>query len=181
MSLPLVYIELGKATSLADTDMTQANTMTLFEQILKPVLPLLKEEADSMGSDASTYKLSFFFFTLNLLYGILKKIKSISLLVTDIRTSPDAKTLGLVTASRSMYSEAFARYDPAVFRRLFCRLLKQLNFLEIPEIQALGRLLCIDGSIFPADPIELASFPSDFLTFSIKSILGVSVSMASTT
>ncbi len=150
MSLPLVYIELGKATSFADTDMTQANTMTLFEQILKPVLPLLKEEADSMGNDASTYKLSFFFFVLNLLYGILKKIKSISLLVTDIRTSPDAKTLGLVTASCSMYSEAFARYDPAVFRRLFCRLLKQLNFLEIPEIQALGRLLCIDGSIFPA-------------------------------
>ncbi len=35
MSLPLVYIELGKATSFADTDMTQANTMTLFEQILK--------------------------------------------------------------------------------------------------------------------------------------------------
>jgi hypothetical protein len=29
-------------------------------------------------------------------------------------------------------------------------LLEQLNFLEIPEIKALGRLLCIDGSVFPA-------------------------------
>ena len=80
----------------------------------------------------------------------MKRIKSIGLLVTDIGTSPDAKDLGLVKASRSMYSEAFVRYDPAIFRRLFHRLLETLNFLEIPEMKALGKLLCIDGSVFPA-------------------------------
>jgi hypothetical protein len=25
-----------------------------------------------------------------------------------------------------------------------------MNFLEIPEIQALGRFCCVDGSVFPA-------------------------------
>jgi hypothetical protein len=49
-----------------------------------------------------------------------------------------------------MYSEAFIRYHPSLFRRVFYRLLEQLNFLEIPEIKALGRLLCIDGSVLPA-------------------------------
>jgi hypothetical protein len=49
-----------------------------------------------------------------------------------------------------MYSEAFIRYHPSLFRRVFYRLLEQLNFLEISEIKALGRLLCIDGSVFPA-------------------------------
>jgi hypothetical protein len=123
---------------------------TVFAEIISPVLPLLKEEASKLKKDALIYKLSFYFFALNLLYGIIKNIKSIALLVTDIRTSPEAKALGLVDASGSMYSEAFIRYDPGIFRRIFYRLLEQLNFLEIPEIKALGRLLCIDGSVFPA-------------------------------
>jgi hypothetical protein len=97
-----------------------------------------------------TYKLSFYFFALNLLYAIIKNIRSIGLLVTDIRTSPEARALELVNASKSTYSEAFIRYHPSLFRRVFYRLLEQLNFLEIPEINALGRLLCIDGSVFPA-------------------------------
>ncbi len=110
---------------------------TVFAQIMSPVLPLLKEQAGQLEKDALTYKLSFYFFALNLLYAIIKGIRSIGLLVTDIRTSPEAGTLGLVNASKSMYSEAFSRYDPSLFRRIFYRLLAQLNFLEIPEIKAL--------------------------------------------
>lgn len=123
---------------------------TVFVEIMSPVFPLLKEEAGKLEKDALTYKLSFYFFALNLLYAIIKNIRSIGLLVTDIRTSPEARALGLVNASKSMYSEAFIRYGPSLFRRIFYRLLEQLNFLEIPEIKALGRLLCIDGSVFPA-------------------------------
>ncbi|MCP4371225.1 MAG: IS4 family transposase [Deltaproteobacteria bacterium] len=130
--------------------MSNSNSDTVFEKILGPVFPLLKEEADKLEKDAITYKLSFYFFSLNILYAIIKKIRSIGLLVTDIKTSSDAKTLGLVQASRSMYSEAFIRYHPSIFRRVFYRLLEQLNFLEVPEIKAFGKLLCIDGSVFPA-------------------------------
>jgi len=129
--------------------MSRPDPKTVFVEIISPVLPLLKEQAGKLEKDALTYKLSFYFFALNLLYAIIKNIRSIGLLVTDIRTSPEASALGLVDASRSMYSEAFIRYDPRLFRRIFYRLLEQLNFLEIPEIKALGRLLCIDGSVFP--------------------------------
>lgn len=130
--------------------MNRPEPNTVFVEIMRPVFPLLKEQAGKLEKDALTYKLSFYFFALNLLYAIIKNIRSIALLVTDIRTSPEAKALELVNASKSMYSEAFIRYDPSLFRRLFYRLLDQLNFLEIPEIKALGRLLCIDGSVFPA-------------------------------
>ena len=123
---------------------------TVFHTILAPVIPLLKEEAEQIKDDAITYKLSFYFFTLNLLYSVFKTIKSIGLLVTDVKTSPEAKEIGLVEASKSMYSEAFTRYSPVNFRRIFYRLLEQLNFLEIPEIKSLGRFLCVDGSFFPA-------------------------------
>ena len=130
--------------------MSRSDPNTVFSEIIRPVLPLLKEQAGKLEKDALTYKLSFYCFALNLLYAIIKNIKSIGLLVTDIRTSSEASALGLVDASKSMYSEAFIRYDPSLFRRIFYRLLEQLNFLEIPEIKALGRLLCIDGSVFPA-------------------------------
>ncbi len=130
--------------------MSKPKTTTVFEKILNPVFPLLKEEAGKLEKDALTYKLSFYFFTLNILYAIIKNIKSIGLLVTDIRTSDDAINLGLIRASRSMYSEAFTRYHPSIFRRIFYRLLAQLDFLEIPEIKSFGKLLCVDGSVFPA-------------------------------
>lgn len=42
-------------------------TPTVFETLIKPVLPLLKEEADKLTRDALTYKLSLYFFSLNLL------------------------------------------------------------------------------------------------------------------
>ncbi len=122
----------------------------VFEEIIAPLAPLMEEEAHELPDDAKTYKLSFLPFTLNLLFGIISGIKSINLLITHIKTSPVAKALGLTNASNSMYSEAFLRYDPLIYRRLFYNLLKKLNFLEIAEIKALGRFFCVDGSLFPA-------------------------------
>ncbi len=86
--------------------MSHSDPNTVFSEIMRPVLPLLKEQAGKLEKDALTYKLSFYCFALNLLYAIIKNIRSIGLLVTDIRVSPEAKALGLVDASKSMYSEA---------------------------------------------------------------------------
>jgi len=122
----------------------------VFNRIIAPLQELLNKETDQLGNDASTYRLSLYFFTINLLYGIIKETGSISLLITDIKTSPDAKKLSLVQASKSMYSEAFVRYDPKIFHRIFLGLLDRLTFLEIPELEKLGRFILTDGSIFPA-------------------------------
>ena len=123
---------------------------TVFTRITAPLQALLKKEAEQLNGDSSKDKLSLYFFTMNLVYAIIKKTTSISLLVTDIKTLPDAQRLGLVDASKSMYSEAFGRYDPKLFRRIFLALLEQLDFLEIQEIKALGCFILVDGSIFPA-------------------------------
>ena len=122
----------------------------VFDEIVAPVMPLIVEEAQKLSHDASKYTLSFQPFTLNLFFALIKGIKSISLLVTDTKTSTEAQTLGLVKASKSMYSEAFYRYSAQTYRVIFYTLLKKMNFLEIPEIQALGRFCCVDGSVFPA-------------------------------
>ena len=114
------------------------------------MLPLLRAQCAQLKDDVTTYTLSLTPFVINLAFAVLNNIKSISLLVTEIDTSAVARELGLTKASKSMYSEAFVRYRATIFRSLFHRLLEQLNFLVIPELQLLGRLVCVDGSIIPA-------------------------------
>gem|GEM_PF-5661216 len=57
---------------------------TVFETIVQPLLPLLKEEANSLKDDAQIYKLSLYYFTLSLVYAVIKQIQSIRLLITEI-------------------------------------------------------------------------------------------------
>jgi hypothetical protein len=125
-------------------------TPTVFKTILGPLLPLLDAQCAKLKGDATLYTLSFAPFVINLVFGVLTTIKSISLLVTEINTSPAARELALIKASKSMYSEAFVRYRAVIFRSLFHCLLEQLHFLGIPELQLLGRLVCVDGSLIPA-------------------------------
>lgn len=121
----------------------------ILKSVLNPVLELLQQQAEDIDGD-NKYKLSFYPFTVNLLFGIIHGIGSISKLVTFIKTSPMTNDLALVTASNSMYSEAFARYSAHYLKTIFMNLLKILQFAPIPEIQTLGQFYLIDGSIFPA-------------------------------
>ena len=131
------------------SDIDDQNPLVV-DEILAPVMPVIVEEARKLSHDADMYTLSFQPFTLNLLVGLICGIKSIGLLVTHIQTSAVASTFGLVKASKSMYSEAFLRYHASIYRAIFYALLEKLHFLEIPEIRALGRFCCVDGSVFPA-------------------------------
>ena len=125
-------------------------TPTVFKTILDPLLPLPRASCSQRKDDADVYTLSLAPFVINLVFAVLNNIKSISLLVTEIRTSTFARELGLTKASKSMYSEAFVRYPSTIFRSLFHRLLEQMRFLGIPELQLLGHLVCVDGSLIPA-------------------------------
>ena len=122
----------------------------VYPEIIRTVVPMIHQEGEKLQGDKAAYKLSFCPFTFNLLYYIITGIKSISQLVTHIKTSSEAQELGLICVSKSMYSEAFTRYDASIFRAIFFKLLVTLNFLGVPEIQALGQLCCVDGSFFPA-------------------------------
>jgi hypothetical protein len=123
---------------------------TVFDAIVAPLRPLLREQCTQLKDDANKYKLSLAPFVFNLVFAVLHNIKSISLLITEIDSSAVAREIDLIHASKSMYSEAFVRYRAAIFRNLFLGLLERLNFLSIPELQLLGYLVCVDGSLIPA-------------------------------
>ncbi|MGA1869533.1 MAG: hypothetical protein ACMUJM_13420 [bacterium] len=82
----------------------------IFKEIISPILPIVESEANIFKPKDNEYTLSFYPFTINLLFCIIEGIKSISQLVTFIKTSSKAKELQLVKASKSMYNEAFYRY-----------------------------------------------------------------------
>ena len=124
--------------------------VTILETMVQPLLPLLKEEGNRLKDDAQIYKLSLYYFTFSLIYAVIKPIKSIRLLITEIKTNPDVKTLSFVSASPSMYSEAFSRYKPQIFQRILIRLLETIKIDDLPEIRTLGRFIWFDGSLFLA-------------------------------
>ena len=67
-------------------------------------------------------------FTTNTLFGIIKRIRLVSLMITEIKSSDDAAELKLVHASNAMYSDAFVRYDPKYFRVIFYQLITTISF-----------------------------------------------------
>lgn len=153
---------------------------TVFEKIIAPAIPFFEKVQNSIPNDASNYTLSFLPFSINILFALISRIPSISLLVTDIKTSSEAKSLGLAVASKSMYSEAFSRYNSDLFRSVFVNLLSVLSFLGIPEIEHLGQIMLIDGSLFPAiSTMSWASYKSTanaikmHLSFSLNKMIPV--------
>ena len=122
--------------------------MLTFEKIIEPVIPLIKEEQNRLKNDEKLYKLSLYHFMVSLIYAVINKTQSIRLLITEIKTNPDLKKLGFILASPSMYSEAFSRYKPEVFQRIFAQLIAIIEIKDIPEIRALGRFILFDGSLF---------------------------------
>ena len=123
---------------------------TVFESILKPVSHIIEDCGKMLGDDAKKYTLSFTPFTLNLIYGFIMGIPSIALLVTHIKTKPELRKLNAVIASKSMYSEAFSRYSPDLYRSIFLKILKNIQFQNIPDLENLGKIFLVDGSDFPA-------------------------------
>ena len=58
-------------------------TTRVFDTIVAPLLPLLREQSTQLKEDANTYRLSLEPFVLSLVFAGLNKIKSISLLITE--------------------------------------------------------------------------------------------------
>ncbi|MDM8553832.1 transposase [Desulfococcaceae bacterium HSG7] len=135
--------------------------LNVFDKISAPVIPFLEESQNNIPNDAAVYTLSFLPFTVNILSAIINRIPSVSLLVTDIKTSDNAEFLGLAVVSESMCSEVSVRYDQLLFRSVFVKSLTALSFLDIPEIEHSGQIVLIDGSLFPAiSTMSQASYKS---------------------
>ncbi len=96
-------------------EQVKVTTTTVFETILTPLLPLLREQCAQLKDDAYTYKLSLEPFVLNLVFAVLNDVKSISLPITEIDSSTVARA---IRPDKSIEVNVFRSVFPIPFNNL---------------------------------------------------------------
>jgi len=120
---------------------------TTFDELCEPIRPFLDQhERDHPPHHRE--KLHFRDFVRQLVYHFAKGRESGRQLLTDIETA--APELEVSEAKRSTFFDAFQRFPVVWFASLLAFLLAAVAWQAIPELTALGKLYCVDGSIFPA-------------------------------
>lgn len=120
--------------------------MLTFDELLSPLKePLEKIEKERIIHHRET--LAFTAFVRLLIYYFVKAPESGRQLLTD--TLSASESLGLAKVKWSTFFDAFKRFPVDWFAILMATVLTTVSWKAIPELNALGKLYCVDGSIFP--------------------------------
>ena len=129
-------------------NLTSPPTPPTFEALLAPIAAPLTDMAPTI--DAQTHSRTLFFipFVRVILYAVVMRIPSLRQLVTELATSPTAAALKLPTPPFSTLKDGFTRFPVAAFEHVFRHLVHTVSWVEVEEINALGHLCLVDGSLF---------------------------------
>lgn len=131
--------------------MTKINSsgdkQTTFDKLCEPINPGLEQHQRDHPAHHRE-RLHFPDFVRMLIYHFSKHCASGRQLVTDLETAPTELELGEI--KRSTFFDAFERFPVEWFAKLLAYLLVAVTWQTIPELEALGKLYCVDGSLFPA-------------------------------
>jgi hypothetical protein len=120
---------------------------TTFEKLCEPIESHLNQHERDQ-SPHHREKLHFKDFVKQLIYHFAKGCMSGRQLLTDIDTADPE--LAMDGVKRSTFFDAFQRFPVAWFANLLAFLLATVVWQPIPELAELGKLYCVDGSVFPA-------------------------------
>jgi hypothetical protein len=120
---------------------------TTFDALFQPLESLLAHH-ERNHPPHHREALPFTGFVRLLVYHFTKGCESGRQLLTD--TLSAAPELGLPEVKRSTFFDAFQRFPTTWFASLLSCLLAAVVWKAIPELDALGKLYCVDGSVFPA-------------------------------
>jgi len=128
---------------MSDTHPTPT-TFAVLTQPFQPIAQAIEDQRKKHGNET----LSWDTFAQILIFCCTTGCKGLNLLATELENAdPD---LALPAVPAATLSDAFRRFPAALMRQAFHQLVQQMTGLEIPELQALGPLWCVDGSYFPA-------------------------------
>ncbi len=126
---------------------TTAGNRATFDELCEPIDSFL-EQHEHEHPPHHLEKLHFTDFVRKLIYHFAKNCESGRQLVIDLETAPPE--LKLDEVKRSTFFDAFRRFPVVWFASLLASLLAAVAWQAIPELDALGKLYCVDGSLFPA-------------------------------
>lgn len=121
---------------------------TVFDKFLEPAQPFVEEQNQNLTPHHNE-KFSFKKFFRLLIYFFVSEYKSISLLIDMLQKALIPPELNLGEVPYSTFSDAFERFSSDLFKAIFISLLSTMSLRAIPELQTLGILYCVDGSVFP--------------------------------
>jgi hypothetical protein len=120
---------------------------TTFDTLVQPLEPYPEQhERDHPPHHRET--LHFRAFVRKLVFHFAKGCASERQLLTDMETAAPELELGEV--KHSTFFDAFQRFPVAWFAGMLAFLLGAVVWQAIPELDALGKLYCVDGSLCPA-------------------------------
>ncbi len=121
---------------------------TLFDKLLEPVESLVNEQNQKITPHQNE---KFFFpdFFRLLIYYCISGIPCIARLMSLLHKGLLSPDLRLPVVPRSTFNDAFGRFSADSFKAIFAGLVSSMSLISIPELDSLGLLYCIDGSLFP--------------------------------
>ena len=126
-----------------------AEQPTVFHKLIEPVKDFVTEQNHRLPKHPGQ-KYDYENFFRLLIYYFVSGSTSLKLLVqTRLNAGLPPLELGLRPVPYSTCQEAFERFSPQLFQAVFQHLLSTISFKAVPELATLGRLCCIDGSLFP--------------------------------
>ncbi len=121
---------------------------TTFDELYAPIADVV-EVIEEKRTPHHRETLSFSIFVRLLTYYFVSLPQSSGRqLITALESVSPA--LKLHDVKKSTFFDAFNRFPVSWFMTLFTTLLLSISWVSIPELDALGTLYCIDGSLFPA-------------------------------
>ena len=135
---------------MSTTDpLANAEQPIVFQKLLEPVEGFVKEQNQRLPKHRNQ-KYDYEDFCRLLIYYFVSGTTSLKLFVqTRLNAGLLPSELELRTVPYSTCQDAFERFSPRLFQEVFAHLLSHVSFKAVPELASLGRLCCIDGSLFP--------------------------------
>ncbi len=123
--------------------------MKTFEKLIAPLQDFLSVQGNKIDIESRSKSLFFNDFTLKMIYGLVKQVGSLRLLITELETAPTAFNLGFLPTPYSTFRDGFNRFSVKYFKQAFIHVLKGHDWVRLKGIDEAGIIKLVDGSLFP--------------------------------
>jgi len=120
----------------------------VYSKIIEPIEQPLKETEQNLKHHHNE-KFTFYNFSYLLIFYFVSGQKSLNQFIDSLKKEQFQPELNLNYVPYSTFKDGFERFSPDLFRNLFVNLLSVITIASIPELNSLGQLCCVDGSLLP--------------------------------
>ena len=120
----------------------------IYSKIIEPIEQTIKETEQKLKHHHNE-KFTFYNFCYLLIFYFVSGQKSCNQFIDALNKNQFPSELNLKSVPYSTFKEGFERFSPALFRNLFFKLLSVITIASIPELNSLGQLFLVDGSLLP--------------------------------